>query len=197
MSSPQVPAAARAAYVASVALATVLGCCAAWGTFGIAMQVTLRAQLGDLATDPQVSGLLEHQRITTAIGAVHVVLQLASSGALIAGASLGLSGRAIGRSLTLGALALLVLATLVEIGTALWMWTHMRAMMAGIPGAQPTGQEAQVARYAAAAGLAPTACWGLVRLGVAIVAAAVLLSPETSAYYARVGPSGPSPRVRE
>lgn len=193
------PSSVKAAYIAAIVAAALVGCCALYSGVGVAGQFFLQRTLGDVGAtgggtggDPALAQMLAIQRTIAVVSFVVMILQLIASGSLAVGGSLGLSGRAIGRTLTLAAFAGFGVTTLLELGAGVWSWSQAQAMMAGMDGGAMNDGESEMVRMMTALGLIPSACWALFKITVAALGAAALLSPEARAHYAQVGDVEPS-----
>jgi hypothetical protein len=193
----RLPQTVQGGYIAAIVLGALLGCCGGWGAVSAGMQQVMMSQMGDLgAGDPAAASMVELQRITSITGLMLGLGQLAAAAALIVGASIGLSGRRSGRAVTFAGIAGSCLVMLGEIAIAIWNWTVMRSMLDGMLPEQGGAMGGSEIAVITAATLVPSGCWVVLRLGVAIGAAAALLSPESRDHHAHAGPGGAPPGPR-
>jgi len=195
------PSSVKAAYIAAIVAAALVGCCALYSGVGVIGQFFVQRTLGELGAtggaqggDPALTQMLALQRTLAVVTFALMIIQLIASGSLAVGGSLGLSGRAIGRTFTIAAFAGFGVTTLIELGAGVWTWSQAQAMMGSIDaGAMNRGSSvSDQMQMMTALGLIPSACWALFKITVAAVGAAALLSPEARAHYAQFGEAEPS-----
>ena len=192
------PSSVKAAYIAAIVAAALVGCCALYSGVGVVGQFFLQrtfSEFGQIETpsaDPGMAHIIAMQRTLAVVTFVLMIFQLIASGSLAVGGSLGLSGRSVGRTLTIAAFAGFGVLTLIELGAGVWSWSQAQAMMAGIDGGAMNDGESEMVRMMTALGLIPSACWALFKITVAALGAAALLSPEARAHYAQIGDVEPS-----
>jgi|GEM_PF-5986676 len=195
------PSSVKAAYIAAIVAAALVGCCALYSGVGVIGQFLLQRTIPEYrpidapqGPDPALAQMLALQRTMAVVTFAVMIIQMIASGSLAVGGSLGLSGRTVGRSVTIAAFAGFGVMTLIELGAGVWSWSQAQAMMGSIDAGAMNGGSSVSAQMQmmTALGLIPSACWALFKIIVAAVGAAALLSPEARAHYAQVGDAEPS-----
>lgn len=189
--SARLPSSLQAAYVGALVFAGLIGCCAVYSGLGVAAQLYASRMMGDLpgGGDPQLARMMEMQQALAIVSSVSLVLQMATSAALAVGGGLGMTGRPIARPLMLGALGLVVLGVLFDVGIAVWSWSQMSDAYGIGAGSMGPEERRMMAMYGAL-GMAPTICWLIFKLGLVAAAASGMYSTEAKVFYARMGPEG-------
>lgn len=185
--SAGLPSSLRAAYVGAMVGAALIGCCAVYSGLGVALRLHLTPE-GAFFDDEHgtVARMVALQRTLAIVSIITLALQLATSVGLAVGGGLGMSGRPIARPVMLTALGLVVLGVLLDGGVALWTWSSISELY-GVP----AGSRGSDERWRmAVAGMAPTACWMIVKLGLVAAAMGGMYSAEAKTFYARMGPEG-------
>ena len=185
----KLPPALQYAFVSATIGALLLGCCGFYSGAGLLVGPLTGAQPGGMTDGPLA--MFRTLQIGTGIA---VVLDLASAIALGVGGALGLTGRPIGRTFTLIALGLVATSGLAGLGLTIWIAASMGDALASF--GPTSGEEARMMRMISIAGMMPSVCWLVVKLGAVAAIASVLFSAETRAFYARVGPEGLAPGPR-
>lgn len=184
------PSSLKGAFFGTLALAMLFGCCGLYSGVGVIAQLLFERELGvDLAAVSQMGHASELYRIGRIVAIVDLGLQLVVAFALAVGGAIGLTGKPVGRALALGALALSAVIVVVQLATGVWMWSQTQALMSSL-GDGMVGEDARVVGAFGLLALAPSVCWHVVRLAVAGGCAAAMLTPESRAFYERVGPGG-------
>lgn len=147
------PSSVKAAYIAAIIAAALVGCCALYSGVGVVGQFFLQRTLGEFGSlsggpggDPAMAQMLATQRTLAVVTFVLMIFQLIASGSLAVGGSLGLSGRSVGRTLTIAAFAGFGVLTLIELGVGVWSWTQAQAMMGSLGAGPPNGGETEMMR---------------------------------------------------
>ncbi|MDX2089621.1 MAG: hypothetical protein SFX73_17330 [Kofleriaceae bacterium] len=185
----KLPTGLQVTYIGALVWGALLGCCGAYGTVSLVGAGILQRQMGAAEfSDPVMDQALQMQSSMLVIGGIGAMLQLGCSALLLAGGGLGVSGRALGRIVTLVALGAVVLASLVDFGGSLWSMMLMRDMAAAGGSLGADGDRAMA--VAGAMGILPGICWTCLKLGFVAAAAAVLLGKSTRDFYSGEGAPG-------
>jgi hypothetical protein len=189
----KLPPALQYAFVSATIGALVLGCCGFYSGASVVMSQLSVSQL-EGSSDGPLRELLAGQRIAQIGTGIAVVLDLCSAIALGLGGAIGLTGRPLGRTITLIAAGLVTLTGIAGLVVAIWITASMGDALTSI--APASGEEARMMRMISIAGMLPSACWLVMKLGGVAAITSVLFSAETRAFYERVGAEGLSPGSR-